>query len=375
MKTLNLKRIASTALAGVMALSLAVPTFAADDNTTTVTGVYKQITLSVTVPDTGDAVINPLGLPCEIKSGSVTKEVTGEQIVTTTPLVLQNKSSVDLDVAAKVTVTPGTGIYVVNDLTKAQAKDDTITAKLKLLKVDLEVFANELDNTSVSSDQTKVDEFAALKSSEADLTIITGLVRTSTKTSGPVTGQGGGDGSVILKKGNNGNLQKGGAAYFRLAGVAASGGTVWNGTGDNADKITAAIAWTFTPFVRENAGTLVATKDGTDPLDTENQLGVVTGPASSGQDTGVVTLALPSGVNTVSEVVWTSSDETVVKVEDAAGDANNVLKANITNVATTVTSGGGSPLTADITVTFKGSNGTFYESSPLTITVVADAQG
>lgn len=49
MKFMNLKRFASTALAGALALSMAVPAFAAG-NTTVISGAYEAVTLSVTVP-------------------------------------------------------------------------------------------------------------------------------------------------------------------------------------------------------------------------------------------------------------------------------------------------------------------------------------
>ena len=59
MKSMNLKRFASTALAGALALSMAVPAFAAG-NTTVISGAYEAVTLSVTVPTTGKAIIKPL---------------------------------------------------------------------------------------------------------------------------------------------------------------------------------------------------------------------------------------------------------------------------------------------------------------------------
>ena len=60
MKFLNKKRVASAALAGALALSMAAPAFASQS---VITGNYKEIRLAVTVPTTGKAVINPYGLP------------------------------------------------------------------------------------------------------------------------------------------------------------------------------------------------------------------------------------------------------------------------------------------------------------------------
>lgn len=99
------KRIASLALAGVMAASLAVPAFAAG-NSTTITGSYREIPIAVTVPDTGAVTINPYGLPVSFtKSDDTTKvEIVGQQI-TTAPLAIMNDGSVDLSVGATVTTT------------------------------------------------------------------------------------------------------------------------------------------------------------------------------------------------------------------------------------------------------------------------------
>ena len=64
MKSLK-KRILSGAMAGVLALSMAVPAFAEDPaptNTTTVfTGAYQEADIAVTVPGAVEAFLNPYG--------------------------------------------------------------------------------------------------------------------------------------------------------------------------------------------------------------------------------------------------------------------------------------------------------------------------
>lgn len=65
MKTMK-NRVLSGAMAGVLAMSLAVPAFAADDHTTVVTGKYQDTPIAVTVPETGKAFINPYGLNIEV---------------------------------------------------------------------------------------------------------------------------------------------------------------------------------------------------------------------------------------------------------------------------------------------------------------------
>ena len=61
MKFMNMKRFASTTMAGVMALSLAVPAMAVDQSTV-ITATYAETTLDVTVPANTNATINPYGL-------------------------------------------------------------------------------------------------------------------------------------------------------------------------------------------------------------------------------------------------------------------------------------------------------------------------
>lgn len=108
MKTLK-NRVLSGAMAGVLAMSLAVPAFAADP-TTKVTGSYKAVTISVDVPATGVAFINPYGLDLEVPqdstdtSNSNKATISGQQIVSA-PMAIKNRTAMDLDVNATVTGT------------------------------------------------------------------------------------------------------------------------------------------------------------------------------------------------------------------------------------------------------------------------------
>lgn len=119
MKTMK-NRILSGAMAGVLAMSLAVPAFAAD-NTTVVTGSYKAVTIDVTVPTTGTAFINPYGLDLDVDDGaSGTVTIKGQQIVSA-PMSISNESAMDLSVSATVTGEV--------DLTKTDMKLATSTTK------------------------------------------------------------------------------------------------------------------------------------------------------------------------------------------------------------------------------------------------------
>lgn len=107
------KKLLSLALAFIMSLSLAVPAFAANDNTTEISGTYKDVVIAVDVPATGAAFINPYGLDLKVPQDATdsgnTNETTikGQQIVSA-PMAIKNKTSMDLNVSATVTgaITP-----------------------------------------------------------------------------------------------------------------------------------------------------------------------------------------------------------------------------------------------------------------------------
>lgn len=109
MKTLK-NRILSGAMAGILAVSLAVPAFAAG-NTTEVKGTFKAVTIAVDVMPKAVAFINPYGLDIDVPqdgitetAGAATTKISGQQIVSA-PMALKNKTGMDLTVNATVTTT------------------------------------------------------------------------------------------------------------------------------------------------------------------------------------------------------------------------------------------------------------------------------
>lgn len=111
MKTLK-NRILSGAMAGVLAMSLAVPAFAAGGtpapaaaNTTEINGTYTPITIDVVVPANGAAQINPYGLPIDVTKSDNTTKVSFEnqKIMTQPTAAIMNKMGVALTVKAAVT--------------------------------------------------------------------------------------------------------------------------------------------------------------------------------------------------------------------------------------------------------------------------------
>lgn len=107
------KRVLSSTMAGVLALSLAVPAFASGQETV-VEGTYQAVDIAVTVPETGKAFINPYGLDIEVPedaadSGNSNKAtISGQQIVSA-PMAIKNESKMDLKIGATVTGTIKTG--------------------------------------------------------------------------------------------------------------------------------------------------------------------------------------------------------------------------------------------------------------------------
>lgn len=317
MKFMNLKRFASTALAGALALSMAVPAFAAG-NTTVISGAYEAVTLSVTVPATGKAIINPYGLPYKL---SADYSVSGQQITTAAPLLIRNMSPVALAVTANLKGEASTGVNL-NDQTAAGALDFT-TETDKELHVVFQAFeAVGVDTNNATDNDILIPKLIALADDDAKLT---GDVTT---TAADATG------TLVLREGKDGELQSGGAAFIRLSGEAAKKAT-W----ETSDTFTATIAFTFEPSVyTKSAGEIDA-----------GSVDLANFAAANSPATLTLTPALPENV-TATSTEWISSDIAAVKVEKNAADAN---KAALTHVAAG---------TAKITVTIKGSDGVTYVS-------------
>lgn len=325
MKFLNKKRVASTVLAGAMALTMAAPAFAAA-NETTVTGTYAAITLAVTVPTTGKAVINPYGLPYKLDD---TTSISGQYVTTGAPLMVQNKSQVPLSVSASI-LTQEKGNF------KFSATDATAETTTKGNVVFQMFPAAGITEDNAADTEVLNAKFAALKDdteghdATKDITLVAGT--TAAKA----------DDIIALKAGNaDGELVDGGAAFFRLSGTVAKKAT-WATT----DGFVAKIAFTFEPTTiaepTPSAGTIAS--DAVGNLDTFTTSALLT-----------LTPDLPSGV-TVSDWRWTSSQTGVATVAEESDDTT----ATVTRVAAGTTT---------ITVSGTGSDDITYEA---TIDVTCD---
>lgn len=326
----NLKtRIFSGLMAGILAVSLAVPAFASSNTSTNITGTYVDIVIDVNVPTTGTAQVNPYGLPVKLDD---TSKITGEQIVTK-PLLLVNNSDSNLNVSASVTAT-ATG-----DLRFATAAP-TASDTYKSAFVYLQMKSTALDNTNKATtaqvtanediqglDPTAVNPvFAGWKQDYAAATDLV-LNGTSAVTKDKMATLAA---ATVTTAGGNTTVtwNAGSVAAFRLAGkVNANPKDPWV----VRDGFTAAIAFTFKPDT-----TTAALDKATLVLD-------------STTTTGTLTASL-NGAN-ITNVVWTSGTTAAATV---AGSGTN----NTTGTVTRVAAG-----TSVITATITADNGLTYTAT------------
>lgn len=369
MKFMNTKRFGATVMAGALTLSLAAPAFAAS---TTITGAFDAVDLSVTVSQTGNALINPYGLPVNLThtqpaTGGGTETITdgtisGEQITTGAPLTIANGSAVALAVSATVTGTEAGNAKLVSDLTDGVTteNDGSITTPNNIV-AQFEAFpapgidgsvvaAAAVTNPSGDAVGEKADAqaalnegFAALKSEDAVLTAP--LLTTASEAVG----------TLVLREGDDeGVAQDGGVAFFRLAGeVVKNPTTAWS-EGDStatpvvpADGFTATIAFTFEPA--EYIGTV--TVAGAESV-------------AVGATAKLTVSGLPQGVTAKYDTIkWTSSKETYVTVVDGTKKPTTGNNVEATALTATVTGVKTSSTKSLITVEFVGSDDITYRGT------------
>ena len=118
---MNFKKIMSTALAGVMALSLAVPAFAAANSDTSleqntaITGTTQAPTIKITVPAAGTVTVNPYKMAVSVGGSDVT-----DQIISATQFI-DNASDVAVKVSAQVTGTAAGNLAFATASTQTKA--------------------------------------------------------------------------------------------------------------------------------------------------------------------------------------------------------------------------------------------------------------
>ena len=211
---MNFKKIMSTALAGVMALSLAVPAFAAAnaetalEQNTAITGTTQAPTIKITVPATG----------------TVTGSDVTDQIISATQFI-ENASDVAVKVSAQVTGTAAANLAFATASTQTKA----VTTNSVFMYFEM-----------VASDDGSTEPTWATAYDSKSATQI--LISTKATKKADMLTLAAGTGTAAASAG--------GYAAFHLAGDAASTPTTaWAA----ADKADVAIAFTFTPTATSTA--------------------------------------------------------------------------------------------------------------------------
>ncbi len=330
MKSLK-TRILSAAMAGILAVSMAIPAFASSTN---IEGSYQDITIAVLVPKTGTAQINPYGLP--VKLNTAGQSITGEQIVTK-PLAIANQSEVDLAVSATVTASIKGDLKF---LETAPAADDTSKSAFVYLQMKQEstLVQGGLNTEKTGFTDAVLDPVAAAwkQAYNADKDLVLNSRDTGASK----------ENMVFLKKGTapsgGGDIMDiaaGGAAMFRLSGAVVAGPReAWTA----ADGFTSTVAFTFKP----DTTAVNATIDKT-------ELTV----AAGANHTATVTISglTTDGVN-ITSVTWAAAGSNAT----VAGSGTNNTTGTITGAAVgdetitaTVTADNGMTYTYTVNVTVK----------------------
>lgn len=317
-------RILSGVLAGVLAVSMAIPAFA-EDPSTVLTATYAEPTIEVTVPATGDVIINPFGMPVVVgKDGQTTPadvSIIGAQIVTK-PLAIVNTGATDLKVSASVTTETKGDLRLATS--KPSSSDTTKSAYVYL----------QMKNSTVTTTSTATGNISGLHA--GDVTEEFGAweqkpYASSTDLLLSGTAEAKKENMLTLKAADAaGDPQLGSAGLFRLAGqVVTSPRDAWATT----DGFTATVAFSFKPDL-----TTASVDNATLSL------------SMAGTKTGDLIVSLDNNT-TITDVAWESSDESKATVAALDNPADH-SKATVTGVATG---------TATITATITASNGLTYE--------------
>ena len=249
MKTLK-NRILSGAMAGVLAMSLAVPAFAAGgtpapatNTTTEIEGTYEPVTIDVVVPTDGEAQINPYGLPVIVeKSGGAKVSFANQKILTQPTAAIKNKMNIALTVKAAVTGAI-TALPTGSTATPMKFASEALTADVTAKSVFAYVQAKPSTSNGADGDTINdklIDEYAAWTQDYDAAKDILVKVGTETK-----------ENFVTLKAAtmetDNTTFKEyaaGSVALIRVAGdVVASPKEAWS----TDDGFTVTIAYTFAP--------------------------------------------------------------------------------------------------------------------------------
>ena len=355
MKFMNMKRFGSIVMAGALALSLTAPAFADDApaGQVVISGTYQDIPISVSVPSTGTAQINPYGLPVNFAlSDTITNVSVSGQQITSVPLSIRNEGTSKLSVNATLAVdTSGTDNGV-----SVKKADLTTSEKGKEINLALQVAGLNDNKYAVSSLDTDLDDniikafaddatWANAKSLKAEDTAAgTALADATVAKSASALAV---LGAATEETGGLITYGKDSIAVFRLTGKlnespvkTVSGSDVddpWVAT----DKFSATVVFKFKPA-----------KDASVTLDAS---GVASLKAQAGQNTGNVVATFNAGDTdlTAASYAWAFAAGTTgltVSGTTATGAVNCTAAASAV-LTCTVTLSDGTTRTASCTVT------------------------
>lgn len=340
MKTLK-KRILSGAMAGVLAMSLAVPAFASSgggtDTPTTpknmateFSGKYEAPNIEVIVPTTGTVVINPYGLGTTVsKSDNSKVTLTGQ--VMSAPLAVKNQTGMWLNVGATATA-----VFPADATMKLAATSTKGTPDKEETDPD---YVAPASGKSAFVQLEVVQAPATVAGADAnvgDLIIDASAVAANWANSGKLTVSAKGataDNLAVLKPadmtGTNGGFKAykaGSVALFRLSGDCTSGPKA---TWDAKDTFTVNVVFNFVPAEAPTQTITYALTGATTPTTTSAKEGesvtiTITGTSTKTYDSCVVTDA--SG-GTVTATVYGAGTQTNAANTDNAIDVTFTMPA------------------------------------------------
>lgn len=347
MKFMNMKRFASLVMASVLALSLAIPAFAADTTPAgqvTITGTYQDIPIAVSVPTTGAAQINPYGLPVSVPVGETSVSLVGQKI-TTKPLNIKNQGTVKLDVNASLAVVPtGSDVSIKGGALESTDKGKEINVVLEVAALNESTLAVAPDSDTLEANLAKKFADDATWEGAASLTA-PAAAKGATTVATPAKSDAAM--AVLGAVTTNADSYKYGAnsiALFRLTGdlntepvKADSSDDPWKA----ADGFTATVVFKFTPHADVDAS--VGLNKSTTSL------------TAGGDETLTATFAPGDSGLTVTSWAWSTTDATVAK--PAASTTDSALVAAIgagsatIKVVATLSDSSTVEATCDVTVT------------------------
>lgn len=227
---MNFKKIMSTALAGVMALSLSATALAEETDlvqSTEIEGSTQTPTISISVPVSGDVILNPYKMSVDVSADQDGSELVTSQIISA-PEYIKNKTDVALSVSATVTgKVAGEAVFATASTQSGKAVT-TKSAFVYLEVIDAGAGA-DADATAPTTVPTDAD-WAAYDAKAANQIL---LAAKAVSKANMLTVPAVADASSSF-------------IAYRLAGDAASSPTkAWT----EADTVSATIAFTFTPTV------------------------------------------------------------------------------------------------------------------------------